>query len=113
MNKGPLVKVEIRPGQFVKMYRDDAIAAGHLKAKEPVQNKMQPQPANKMRLPEEDKEPDPAPADDFTSIPGVGPATARALVAHGITTFEQLRDAENLDYLTETVKAAIEEWKVD
>jgi predicted flap endonuclease-1-like 5' DNA nuclease len=67
-----------------------------------------------MREPAEDKEPEPETkpqADDFTAIPGVGQATARALVAHGITTFEALREIGELDYLSEKANQAIHEWR--
>jgi predicted flap endonuclease-1-like 5' DNA nuclease len=114
MKKGPLVKIPIGRGQFVKMYEADAIAKGLLPSK------AKPQADNKMRLPtvmqnkstppepEEGSEP---PTDDFTTIPGVGPATARALVANGITTFEQLRQAGALAYITSRTMQAIEAWR--
>jgi len=110
MKKGKLVRVEIAKGQFRKMYEADAIAAGLIKARPPAQNKMQ--------VPAENKSADPAPepeerpqADDFTVIPGVGQATARALVAHGIATFDELRDAGKLDYLSEKANQAIQDWR--
>lgn len=113
MSKGKLIRVEISPGRVVKMYEADAVAAGHIAA---PQAKAQPPAQNKMRLPAENKAPEAeaepeAPADDFTAIDGVGPATARALAANGITTFAQLRTAGELGYLTATVNAAIEEWR--
>lgn len=112
MKKGPLVKVEIRPGQFVKMYEADAIAQGYLKARSKPLDKMQTRPLDKQRAPEPPStssgQPEP---DDFTTIAGVGPATARALVAHGIVTFEQLRGAGELAYLNERTNRAIEEWR--
>lgn len=108
MKKGPLIKVQLAPGQYVKMYQADAIAKGLI---EPPATKMQPPAQNKMRQPEAEKTPEPEPADDFTEIPGVGPATARALAAHGITTFEQLRQAGELDYVTAATMAAIEAWR--
>lgn len=111
MKKGKLIRVQIGPGQYRKMYEADAIAAGHIKAAkaaEKPQEKQRPQTANKMREPEQEKA---AQADDFTKIDGVGPATARALVAHGITTFDQLRHPVELDYLTPATVAAIETWR--
>jgi len=114
MKKGPLVKVKIRGSQFVKMYEADAIAKGLLPSK------AKPQADNKMRLPTDmqNKSTPPEPevesaplADDFTTIPGVGPATARALVANGITTFEQLRQAGVLTYVTPRTMQAIEKWR--
>jgi predicted flap endonuclease-1-like 5' DNA nuclease len=116
MKKGPLVKIPIGRGQFVKMYEADAIAQGKLPAKAKSPAAMQ----NKMRLPVENKtapqepEAESAPsADDFTSIPGVGPATARALAANGITTFEQLRQTGTLGYVTPRTMQAIEAWRND
>ena len=46
--RGPLIKVQIGPGRFVKMYERDAIARGLVK-------KERPQVENKMMVPEEDK----------------------------------------------------------
>lgn len=112
--RGPLVRVELQPGRFVKMYQEDAIAAGYIKEK--------PAAENKMRLPAEDKrkaelpaeveleQGPPAPA-DFTTISGVGPATARLLTTRGITTFEQLRQAGTLDYVSVQAMQAIERWR--
>jgi len=112
MKKGPLVKVQIGRGQFVKMYEADAIAKGLLpsKAKPPADNKMRLPTENKSTPQETEAESTP-PADDFTTIPGVGPATARALVANGITTFEQLRQAGALGYVTPKTMQAIEAWR--
>lgn len=121
MKKGPLVKVEISPGRFVKMHQADAIARGLILP----EKKRRPTGRDKMRAPGRDKgappqsppgggrddEPESERVDDFTVIPGVGPATARVLVTRGITTFEQLRQAGELTYLSERVNAAIEEWR--
>lgn len=108
MKKGPLVRVEIAPGRVVKMYRADAIEQGYVEAPE---TKEQPRRHDKQRLPEQNKEPEPEPEpDDFTEIDGVGPATARAIVANGITTFDALR-AANLDFLSGSPLAAVEEWR--
>ena len=130
MSKGKLIRVELSPGRIVKMYEADAVAQGLIPAPEakaqPPATRQRPKPGDKQRLPQEDKDkaPEPVeepaqpeeqddgrPQDDFTTIPGVGPATARALAASGITTFAQLRTAGELDYLTATVNAAIEEWR--
>jgi predicted flap endonuclease-1-like 5' DNA nuclease len=58
-SKGPLVRVELAPGQFVKMYEQDAIEAGHIQPKEkPVEKaeeKSRPPEGNKMRPPSGDK----------------------------------------------------------
>jgi predicted flap endonuclease-1-like 5' DNA nuclease len=109
MKKGKLVNIKISEGRYVKMYEADAIDQGLLKAK--------PQAPNKMRMPVDNKtDPKPMPeekppADDFASIPGIGKATARALISHGITTFEQLKAVGNLDYLTDKNMQAIEAWR--
>lgn len=51
-------------------------------------------------------------ADDLTTIPGVGKASARALAAHGVTTLDALKEAQDLDYLPAKVLAAIAEWRL-
>lgn len=116
MRKGKLIRVEIGPGQFRKMYEADAIEKGYIKPKN------QPAERDKMLRPQGDKvagqksvsvsaETVSAPSDDFTQIPGVGPATARMLVANGITTFDQLRQASSLSFLPERALQAIETWR--
>jgi len=114
MKKGPLVKIPIGRGQFVKMYESDAIAKGLLpsKAKPQAENKMRLPTATQNKSAPQEPEAVSAPtADDFTTIMGVGPATARALVANGITTFEQLRQAGALTYVTPRTMQAIEAWR--
>jgi len=113
MNKGKLVNIDLGKGRFVKMYEADAIAQGLLKAKPQAPNKMRVPGQNKA-APEEKPEAQPEekpPADDFTTIAGVGPATARALISHGITTFEQLKAAGVLNYLSTKTTQAIEAWR--
>jgi predicted flap endonuclease-1-like 5' DNA nuclease len=126
--KGPLVRVELSPGRFVKMHREDAIAAGHIAPQ--GGEKMRPAAENKMLTAAEDKGVVPHPQPlyppgtssqgergaseeeaDFTSIPGVGPATARALKARRIETFEQLRAAGQLDFVSPQAMQAIEKWR--
>jgi hypothetical protein len=48
-NGGELVKIEVRPGVYVKMHREDAEAQGLLKAKTDSENKMKEPAANKKR----------------------------------------------------------------
>ena len=118
MSKGKLVRVELRKGQFVKMYEADAIAKGLLapKAKPQATNKMRTPPENKSAPAETEtgraqpEHTQPPAGDDFTTIPGIGKGTARALAANGITTFEQLKAAGKLDYLTPKARQAIEDW---
>lgn len=104
--RGPLVRVQIG-SRLVKMYEQDAIAAGHLqpkaKAAPPAEDKAIPAEADK-------GEAETAPPDDFTSIDGVGPATARMLAAHGINTFEALREAD-LGFLSAQARQAVDEWR--
>lgn len=124
MKKGPLIKVEISPGRYVKMYQADAEADGLVKPSEKALpatgNKMLPPSANKMAEKTEGvADPgaaapaDPAAADNFATIQGIGMASARALVARGITTFEQLRQATQLDFLSATARQAVEKWRQD
>jgi len=123
--KGKLVRVETAKGKIVKMYEADAIRLGLL----PESAKAKAPAANKMRQPQENKDPTPGPSpsndgeggeptqalpgegDDFTTIQGIGPATARALKAHGIESFDALRQAGELDYVSPKAMAAIEEWR--
>ncbi len=116
MSKGKLVRIQLQKGQYVKMYEADAIAKGLLsaKAKPQATNKMRTPPVNK-QAPAEQAQPElkrefSQTADDFTTISGIGKATARALVTNGIRTFEQLKAAKKLDYLSPKARQAIEDW---
>lgn len=117
--KGRLVRVELEPGRFVKMHREDAIAQRLLKpkAKRPAEDKR--------RQVEEDKgtrgqgkevstrvltEAGKALNDDFTEIRGIGKATAAMLYARGVWTFEGLRTVD-LEGLPEYVRRVVEEWR--
>lgn len=133
VKKGKLIRVEITPGRFVKMYEVDAVAQGLVKVAAPAplrqaqdaaqrgEQKSRPPGGDKMVKPGGDKAAPPAPQrgeqepppDDLTTIPGVGKATARALAARGITTFEQLRQANALDFLTPQARESIEQWRND
>lgn len=107
--RGPLIRVTHPNGMVTKMYQQDAIDAGLIpgrKAAPPPENKLASLPENKASLPEE------TPPDDFTTIPGVGQASARSLVAQGIRTFAQLRKADlETVTLSKTVINAIEAWR--
>ena len=46
---GELVKIEVRPGVYVKMCREDAEAQGLLKARADSENKLQQPAGNKRR----------------------------------------------------------------
>lgn len=119
MKKGKLVRVHLGGGRYVKMYEADAVAQGLI-----PDPKARPKPHDKMRLPEGNKgtgeipsEPEteppapPAVMADFESIEGIGPASARALAAHGITTFDELLAAEDLAFLTPQAQEAVEAWR--
>lgn len=113
MNKGKLINIDLGKGRFVKMYEADAIARGLLKAKPQAPNKMRVPGQNKA-TPEEKPEAPPEekpPADDFSTIAGIGKATAKALAVHGIITFEQLRSAGTLVYLGDKMNKVIESWR--
>lgn len=112
MKKGPLIKVEISPGRYVKMYQADAEARGLVqKARPPQQDKIRPPQQDKQQQPPAEPEEETAVSDDLTQIPGVGPATARALAARGIDTFAALRAAGELDWLTPQANQAIAAWR--
>lgn len=122
MKKGKLVRVHLGGGRYVKMYEADAVAQGLI-----PDPKARPKPEDKMRRPEGNKaatgalrqsdEPEPEPPApppvmaDFESIEGIGPASARALAAHGITTFDALLAAADLSFLTPQAQEAVEAWR--
>jgi len=107
MKKGKLVRVEIRPGQFVKRYEADLQnkAASYPKSdklsKDPLENKSTIEPGSD----------DPVVFDEFESISGIGKASARSLNENGVYTFAQLAVAGNLPYLSDGVNAKIETWR--
>lgn len=121
MKKGKLVTVQIpgQPGRFVKMYEADV-----KKLQEEQQKKRKPA-GDKMRKPGGDKgagerkaesgereaRSEERPADDLTTIEGIGLATERALKARGIRTFEELRVAKDLSFLSTLAQNAIRRWK--
>jgi len=114
--KGKLIRVTLPAGNMVKMYTQDAIAMGLIA---PPQNKAMPAPAeNKMMpMPAENKvQPAPSQVDadllpsDFKLIKGLGRASARMLVANGVTSCEQLRTAD-VSFLSPKVQKAIEDWR--
>lgn len=108
--KGPLIRVQHPDGHYTKMYEQDAIAAGLVPGKKLAaapDNKLAPMPAENKSVDEE-----PAGPDDFTTIKGVGRASAKSLTAQGITSYEQLRQADLSQLaLAANVIAAIEEWR--
>ena len=112
MEKGPLVKMQIGPGRFVMMFEADVRAQGMLSSKvKPKAVKKMRRPAENKSIPQENESESTPKADDFTTIPGIGKGTARALAANGITTFEQLRQAGTLSYIPSGTMQAIEAWR--
>ena len=113
MKKGKLVRIRIGRGQFKKMYEADAIAQGLLpsKKKQSAHNKMRLSTGNKLAPQKLKVENAPLDKYFFTTIHGVGPATARVLIDNGIITFEQLREAGTLNYVSPKVMKAIEAWR--
>jgi hypothetical protein len=111
MDRGPLVDVQIGNGQYVKMYEADAIAQGFLATKSKNGKKMRRPKQNKSGVENSTPEQPVGPADDFTTILGIGKGTARALAANGITTFEQLRQAGKLSFVTPATMQAVEAWR--
>lgn len=110
--RGPLIRVKLRDGQYQKLYEQDAIEQGLIpgKKQEPGQDKQRKPAKDKSRKPGQDKS---EPADDLTTISGIGPASARLIVARGITTFDELRaasEAGKLDFLSSAVQTAIGKW---
>lgn len=109
-----LVKVQLGPHRFAKMYEDDAIKRGLLKKQAPAANKMITPQENKMITPTEEKREAPefekAQWDDFTEIHGVGKATAESLQSHGVHYFDELLYAQ-IDYVNPKAKQAIEFWR--
>lgn len=107
--KGPLITVKHPDGHHTRMHEADAIEAGLIPGR-----KAAPVPGNKIApMPENKTAPAPeVPPEDFSTIPGVGRASARSLVSQGVTTFAGLRTVD-LDGLTlaPSVKAAIEAWR--
>lgn len=113
--KGPVIRVEVSPGRFVKMHREDAVKGGYMAAP-PPQEKSKPATEDKMKRAAEDKSLSTGREEvdveaDFTSIAGIGPATARVLKLNGITTFEALRNAGTLTFISAASRQAIEKWK--
>ena len=115
-SKGKLIRVTLPAGNMVKMYTQDAIAAGYIKAPQnkampaPAENKMMPTPAeNKAQPAPPQVDADLLPS-DFKLIKGLGKASARMLVANGVTTCEQLRTAD-ISFLPAKVQKAVEDWR--
>lgn len=102
MKKGKLIRVEISPGRFVKMYESDVKKETKI-AKKPTENKGALTPVN----------PDPVEvvSDTLADIPGIGKATERSLNDHGIYTFDQLFIAGELPFLTDKSNQKIEDWR--
>lgn len=111
---GKLIKVQIGPNRFVKMFEKDAIAKGLLKKQVPAANKMVAPKENKMVVPQEEKREAPefekAQWDDFSEIHGVGQATADLLHERGVHYFDELLYAQ-IDFVNPKAKQSIELWR--
>jgi predicted flap endonuclease-1-like 5' DNA nuclease len=113
--KGKLIRVTMPAGNIVKMYTQDAIAMGLIKAPQtkampaPAENKMMPMPAENKAQPAPQNDNELLPS-DFKLIKGLGKASARMLVAQGVTTCEQLRTAD-ISFLPAKVQKAVEDWR--
>jgi predicted flap endonuclease-1-like 5' DNA nuclease len=109
-----LVKVQLGPHRFAKMYEEDAIKRGLLKKQAPAANKMVAPHENKMIAPQEEKREAPEfekeQWDDFTEIHGVGKATADLLREHGVHYFDELLYAQ-IDFVNPKAKQALELWR--
>jgi len=110
--RGKLIRVTLPAGNVVKMYTQDAIDKGYIKAPQnkampPAENKMTPMPATNKA--QEKAAPDEQ-AVDFSTIKGVGLASERLIVANGITTYDALRTAD-ISFLPGKVQQAIEDWR--
>lgn len=122
MGRGPLVRVELEPGRWVKMHKAHAIEAGLLeeKKREPTEDKMLRPGEDKSQesideVPETAQERDAElesveSGDDLTEIPGVGPSTAEDLRAAGYETLDDVRSAD-LSGLDGRARDAIERWR--
>jgi predicted flap endonuclease-1-like 5' DNA nuclease len=111
MNKGSLVRVQIGPNRFAKMYRQDAIARGLIAEPEGRKPQKQRRPvADKRRRGAVNKAVKKQQMDDFSIIRGIGPATAETLHERGILTFEQLARAD-VSWLPGRTRRAVEDWR--
>ncbi len=103
---GRVVAVQIRPGQWVKMTKEEAIEKGYLRGAK-VENK-QLESVELASAPEIAPGPEDANMEgfDFLSLDGVGKASARLLQIRGITTLQQAKDHDLL-FLPAKARAAI------
>ena len=104
--KGPLVRVEIAPGQFVKMYKSDV----QNKSRHPESNKIAPGPAGNKDMEDLDIQ-DSVESEDLTVIPGVGKASERALNENGLFTLYQIYTSGEFGFLSENVNSKIQAWR--
>lgn len=113
MGKGPLVRVQLEPGRFVKMHRKDARRLGLLepqKKRESAEDKMLRPEGNKVLSESRSAAQSVETTDDFTEIPGIGAYTAHELAEMGLRTFAQLREVD-LNDLPWRARQAIREWR--
>lgn len=109
---GRVVAVQIRPGQWVKMTKEEAIEKGYLRGAQSPVAKVENKQLERVELaaapeialvPEEGEGPE---GFDFLSLDGVGKASARVLQIRGITTLQQAKDHDLL-FLPAKARAAI------
>jgi predicted flap endonuclease-1-like 5' DNA nuclease len=113
VNKGKLVIVEVRPGQYAKMYESDAIKKGLLYEKECKGQKAITPTLKKDPILESVTKPAIKPVtkpDDFTEIPGIGKTTAGELYNRGYLTFDQLLKARYFSFLNCRAQKAVTDW---
>lgn len=111
---GRTVTVQVGPNRYKKMDRREAIEKGLLPGE-----KQAPAAEDKMAMPAANKaaaavvaSPAVTPTDegfDFTTIPGVGPATNRLLHTRGIDTLAAAQESE-LDFLPQKMRDLIREY---
>ena len=109
-----LIRVEVAKGRWVKMYRQDAIAKGLIKARPQVSNKMVQPQANKEvevghSLIDIDEKDDDEMVMPFTDIPGIGATTAKKIEAQGIRNVQQLKYS-NWTFLPKMAQNALQEY---
>ena len=114
-DRGPLIKVQIGPHRYAKMYEKDAIKQGLLPrtgklpndrgevSKSPSPLTPLPDGEGNQIVPREEWE-------DFTEIPGIGEASCSALYDNGVHTWDDLLDAD-VSFLNPRARAAVAAWR--
>lgn len=120
--RGPLIKVQLGPHRYAKMYEMDAIEKGLIpkpgrlpsdkgeKSRSQAENKMIKPEENKGEIGQEKTVPDRVEWEDFTEIQGIGRASCSALYDNGVHTWEDLLDAD-VSFLNPKARAAVVAWR--